>query len=304
MTDSIKVPNPMARAHDGGSIGEMIITAIGRFPNRVAFIDGDRSITYTQMGELIGKAMAAFRSLGLKRGDGVMQLSGNRVEVFVVMAAAYLLGLRSVTLHAMGGFDDHAYIVRDAEPSVFISEEAYRQRTGELRAECTAVGHWFAHGACEGLDDFWKLAGAMEPDALISHAHSSDIIRLAYTGGTTGKPKGVMLANRSVWMQAVMLMAARSLQAGAFVLCPTPISHGAGAMIVPTLALGGTFVLQRGFDPELFIDAVETHRINSVFLVPTMIYKLLDHPRCATADFSSLELLSYGASPMTPALIR
>jgi fatty-acyl-CoA synthase len=75
-------------------------------------------------------------------------------------------------------------------------------------------------------------------------------------------------------------------------------------MIVPTLALGGTFVLQRGFDPERFIDAVQAHRIGSAFLVPTMIYKLLDHPRCATADFSSLELLSYGASPMAPARIR
>ncbi|MNV43458.1 Long-chain-fatty-acid--CoA ligase [compost metagenome] len=105
-------------------------------------------------------------------------------------------------------------------------------------------------------------------------------------------------------MQAVLLMAARGLRPGTRVLCPTPISHGAGAMIVPTLALGGSFVLQRGFDPDRFIDAVEKHRIGSVFLVPTMIYKLLDHPRCATADFSSLELLSYGASPMTPARIR
>lgn len=293
-----------AQAHEGGSIGEMIISAIGRYPQRVAFIDGDRSVTYTELGRLIGKAMAAFRSLGLQRGDGVIQLSGNRVEVFVVMAAAYLLGLRSVTLHAMGGYDDHAYIVNDADAAVFISEHAHQQRSVALRAGCPGVPRWFAHGQCEGLNDFWELAGAMEPDPLVSHACATDIIRLAYTGGTTGKPKGVMLANRSVWMQAVLLMAARGLRPGTRVLCPTPISHGAGAMIVPTLALGGTFVLQRGFDPDRFIDAVEAHRIGSAFLVPTMIYKLLDHPRCATADFSSLELLSYGASPMTPARIR
>ncbi|MCW5260586.1 acyl-CoA synthetase [Verminephrobacter eiseniae] len=293
-----------ALAHEGGSIGEIILSAIGRYPDRVAFIDGDRSITYTELGRLVGKAMAAFSSLGLQRGDGVMQLSDNRVEVFVVMAAAYLLGLRSVTLHAMGGYDDHVYIVNDADPSVFISEQAHQQRAVALRAGCPGVPRWFAHGSCEGFADFWELADTMEPAPLVSHAASTDIIRLAYTGGTTGKPKGVMLANRSVWMQAVLLMAARGLRPGTRVLCPTPISHGAGAMIVPTLALGGTFVLQRGFDPDRFIDAVKEHRIGSVFLVPTMIYKLLDHPRCATADFSSLELLSYGASPMTPARIR
>lgn len=291
-------------AHQGGTIGEMIISAIGRYPDRVAFVDGDRSITYSQLGLQIGKAMAALRSLGLKRGDGIMQLSGNRVEVFVVMASAYLLGLRSVTLHAMGGYDDHVYIIRDAQPAIFISEQAYQQRATELRTGCPEVPHWFAHGHCEGLDDFWTLANAQQPESLTSHAHSTDIVRLAYTGGTTGKPKGVMLANRSVWMQAVLLMAARGLRPGSRVLCPTPISHGAGAMIVPALAMGGTFVLQRGFDPDRFIDAVEHYRIESVFLVPTMIYKLLDHPRSATADFSSLKLVSYGASPMTPARIR
>ncbi|HMO46134.1 MAG TPA: AMP-binding protein [Rubrivivax sp.] len=296
--------SPATAAHEGGTIGDIIIAAIGRFPDRVAFIDGERSITYSELGTLIGRAMTAFASLGLRRGDGVMQLCGNRVEVFVVMAAAYMLGLRSVTLHAMGGWDDHAYIVQDAEPAVFISESAYEQRTSALRAGCPRVRHWFAHGNCDGLDDFWQLAATRDPAPLMSHAASTDIIRLAYTGGTTGKPKGVMLANRSVWMQAVLLMAARGPRPGARVLCPTPISHGAGAMIVPTLALGGTFVLQRGFDPDRFIDAVESHRIGSAFLVPTMIYKLLDHPRSATADFSSLDLLSYGASPMTPARIR
>ncbi|MGO4394309.1 AMP-binding protein [Variovorax sp. M-6] len=297
-------PSLAEAAHAGGSIGDMIIAAIGRFPQRVAFIDGDRTIDYATLGRQIGQAMAAFRSLGLRQGDGVMQLAGNRVEVFVVMAAAYLMGLRSVTLHAMGGYDDHAYIVADAEPSLFITEAPHGERAAALRGACGRVAHWFSHGACDDFNDFWQLARRMSPESLVSHARPDDIIRLAYTGGTTGKPKGVMLANRSVWMQAVLLMAARGLQAGARVLCPTPISHGAGAMIVPTLASGGTFILQRGFDPGRFIDALETHRANAAFLVPTMIYKLLDHPRCATADLSSLQMLSYGASPMVPARIR
>ena len=292
------------QAHQGGCIGEMIRTAIGRFPQRVAFIDAGREIDYAALGRLIGQTMAALRRLGLQRGDGVMQLSGNRVEVFVVMAAAYLMGLRSVTLHALGGHDDHAYIVGDAEPSVFITEAAHGKQAQALRAACPGVAHWFSHDACAGFADFRALATALEPEPLVPEAQPNDIIRLAYTGRTTGKPKGVMLANRSVWMQAVLLMAARGMRAGMRVLCATPISHGAGAMIVPTLASGGCFILQRGFDPGQFIDALQAQRANAAFLVPTMIYKLLDHPRCASADFSSLELLSYGAAPMMPARIR
>jgi fatty-acyl-CoA synthase len=292
-------------ARQGGSIGEMITTAIARFPQRVAFIDADgRETAYAELGRRIGQAMAAFRQLGLKRGDGVVQLSANRSEVFVIMAAAYLSGLRSTTLHTMGGADDHRYIVDDAAPSLFLCEPGFEQRAAMLRAACPQVGHWFSHEAIGDFADFWRFAECLPPDPLQSLAGPDDIIRLAYTGGTTGNPKGVMLSNRSVWMQALMMMAARGLQLGSRVLCPTPVSHGAGAMIVPTLAGGGTFILQRGFDAERFIEALELHRANAAFLVPTMIYKLLDHPRSRTADFSSLRMLSYGAAPMSPTRIR
>jgi len=291
-------------AHQGGSIGAVIIAAIQRFPQRIAFVDGDSYLTYARLGECIGQAMAAFKHLGLQRGDGVMQLTGNRSEVFIIMAAAYLMGLRSATLHTLGGFADHAYIAGDAEPKLFIAENEYRERAHALKAATPAIPHWFSHDADDELNDFWQLAQSLPPEPLLATAGPEDIIRLAYTGGTTGKPKGVMLANRSVWMQAVLMMATRGVRPGAKLLCPTPISHGAGAMIVPTLSVGGTFILQRGFDPERFIDAIETHRANASFLVPTMIYKLLDHPRSQTADFSSLQLISYGASPMTPSRIR
>ena len=71
-------------AHQGGSIGAVIIAAIQRFPQRIAFVDGDSYLTYARLGECIGQAMAAFKHLGLQRGDGVMQLTGNRSEVFII----------------------------------------------------------------------------------------------------------------------------------------------------------------------------------------------------------------------------
>ena len=303
---SVQVGPPAV--YQGGTIGDMILSAIDRFPERVAFIEDGRQWTYRQLGQQIARAIGAFRALGLRRGDGVVQLSPNRVEMFVVMAAAYLSGLRSVTLHGMGGLDDHAYIVNDAEAAVFIADPAYADRAMALRDRCTHVRHWFCHETAPGdgmaLPDFWRYADSVGHVPLAQQAQPTDIVRLAYTGGTTGKPKGVMLSNRSMWMQAVLLLAARSLPDDVRLLCPTPISHGAGAMVVPTLWRGGTVILQRGFDAERFIDALERHRANLAFLVPTMIYTLLDHPRSRTADFSSLRTLSYGAAPMSPARIR
>lgn len=290
--------------HAGGTIGDMIIQAIARYPDRIAFVDDHSRITYKQLGERIGQAIAAFAALGLKRGDGIVQLSGNRTDVFTVMAAAYLTGLRSVTLHGMGGLDDHAYIVRDAEASLFIADRGYQPRLEALREQCPSVGHWYSHdSALPGQACFWDYASQFEAAPLRVSAEPEDVIRLAYTGGTTGKPKGVMLTNRSMWMQALLLLAARQLPADLRLLCPTPISHGAGAMLVPTLYRGGTVILQRGFDAQKYIAALQEHRATFSFLVPTMIYAILDHSDSKTADFSSLRLLSYGAAPMAPARI-
>jgi fatty-acyl-CoA synthase len=83
-------------------------------------------------------------------------------------------------------------------------------------------------------------------------------------------------------------------------LAMTPISHATGAMILAVLMRSGTFVLARGFDPRRFFELVERHRITCTFLVPTMIYVLLDHPGLAEADLSSLKTVIYGASPMSP----
>jgi fatty-acyl-CoA synthase len=83
-------------------------------------------------------------------------------------------------------------------------------------------------------------------------------------------------------------------------LAATPISHAAACFVLPTWMNGGTVVLQKGFEPEGFYRAVEKHRITLTFMVPTMIYALLDHPATATADVSSIETIVYGAAPMSP----
>ncbi|MEZ5727182.1 MAG: AMP-binding protein [Burkholderiaceae bacterium] len=83
-------------------------------------------------------------------------------------------------------------------------------------------------------------------------------------------------------------------------LAMTPITHAAGAMILAVLLRSGRFVMAKGFEPQRFFDLVERHRITSTFIVPTMLYVLLDHPSIHVADFSSLKLMIYGASPMSP----
>jgi fatty-acyl-CoA synthase len=84
-------------------------------------------------------------------------------------------------------------------------------------------------------------------------------------------------------------------------LALTPITHAAGAIIMPVLLKGGTYAMTQGFTPDKFCRLVQQHRITATFLVPTMVYVLLDSPARREADLSSLQLVIYGASPMSPA---
>ncbi|MDU7524677.1 MAG: AMP-binding protein, partial [Roseomonas mucosa] len=79
-----------ASVYESGTVGDMIVTLLDRYPDRIAFIDGERRFTYAETREAISRAAQRLRALGLRKGDTVAQLSGNRPEVFFVMTAGYL----------------------------------------------------------------------------------------------------------------------------------------------------------------------------------------------------------------------
>jgi acyl-CoA synthetase (AMP-forming)/AMP-acid ligase II len=241
------------------------------------------------------------RGLGLGSGDGIAQLSSNRVDAFVVMAAALAAGIRYTPLHPLGAAEDHAYILEDADiAALVVDAPAFVEPGAALQARVPGLRHLLTLGpAGHGTD---LLAAAAHPEArLEAAAAESDIAWLAYTGGTTGRPRGVMLAHRSMVMNALLTLAEWQWPAHIRLLAATPITHAAGVLIVPILLRGGTIVLHKGFEPEAFLEAVEERRITATFLVPTMIYMLLDHPTIGQYDLSSLAMILYGAAPMSSA---
>jgi fatty-acyl-CoA synthase len=294
----------LASALDGGSMGELLVDALERFGDRPAFIDDGLTTTYDELKAKISRAIQFLASLGLKKGDVVAQLSDNRTDVFAIVAAGYISGLSSVSLHGMGSLDDQAYILADAEAKVLIVSPGYASHAVQLGSRLGGALRCYAHGAADGLVDFWAECAGAAVEPLRPVGVGSDIVRLAYTGGTTGAPKGVMLSNRSLVTNLILFMSGMEWPDHVRYLCPTPISHGGGSLILPTLCRGGAFMLHRGFDPGRFIDAVENEGVNMCFLVPTMLYSLLDYPRTRTADFSGLHSLLYGAAPMNPARLR
>jgi fatty-acyl-CoA synthase len=289
---------------NGGTLGDFILSAVQRFPNRIAFVSRGQEFSYREVGAGISKVIEWFSIIGLSRGDAVAQISNNVAEQWIVMAAAYMSGLRSVTLHAKASLDDQAYIINDSEAKAVIVSGNFTPSVGPLESACGHVRTWACHDEWERGPSLWQACSKLTGAKLEIRTEPEEIIRLAYTGGTTGRPKGVMLSNRSLVANTFMNLAEKGWPEEVRVLCAAPISHGAGGMIVPTLFRGGTIFLHEAFDPEHFLTTIEREKITVAYTVPTMLYKLLDHPASRTADLSSLRLITYGASPMSPARLK
>ena len=290
---------------DEGTLGQWLVGAIERFADRVAFVQDERRVSYRELGALVSQAIQCFDALGLRRGDAVAQLSGNRPEVFVIMAAAYLHGLRAVTLHPAAGLADHAYVLDDAGVKFFVSETAYRERALALRGLCPGVAHWRSHDRGDDLPCFGDEACAFAPQPLRPRAQPDEVLRISYTGGTTGRSKGVKLSDRAILTNTLLWLSGLALPDGVRYLCPAPMSHGAGSLVVTTLMRGGTVILQRGFDAERFVAGAQAHQAQLTWLVPTMLYGLLDHLRERPGQLlPSLQWLVYSAAPAAAERVR
>jgi fatty-acyl-CoA synthase len=127
---------------------------------------------------------------------------------------------------------------------------------------------------------------------------------LGYTGGTTGRSKVVVLPNR-VWtrMTAIQMAEWDFPNEPRFLIC-APLSHSALTLLVPTLLRGGSLVVLPSFDAKGVLEAISEYRVTATMLVPTMIYALLDYPGLDEADLSSLEVIYYGASAISPARLQ
>lgn len=286
--------------YSGPTMGGMIVNLLGRYPNRTAFINADGTrLSYETIAKRIAYLLQKFSKMGLQRGDTIVQMCGNRADVFVVMAACYINSFRSVALQPLGGIEDQLYILNNCEAKLLVVDADRMERARELLDRSTQHFDLTCHDQVASTAFLWDAFDPSIHPSLTDLSEPDDIVRLIYTGGTTGKSKGVMGTSCSLATNALFRMAGHNF-ADLRLLCSTPLSHAAGAMIVPVLFHGGTIVLHDAFNPDRLIHDVTEGTVNGLYLVPTMIYRLLDHPDCARLSTSGLRMLMYGAAPISP----
>ncbi|MEP0200872.1 MAG: AMP-binding protein [Halioglobus sp.] len=292
--------------YHGSGYFDLILQGLRRWPARDAIVDAQGlSLTYAELEQRVWRTAKALRIAGLKAGDGVAQLATNRVDTFVTMAAILANGMRYTPLHPMGSLDDQLFILDDARISALVVDVPYFEQRGiELAAKASASLMVFTLGEADFGPSLPRQAEQLDVEVLTGLPGYDDIAWVSYTGGTTGTPKGVVMTHGSMAAKSLISMAEWQWPDDIRYLASSPISHAAGFLLIPTFLNGGKVYLTAGFDPEQVLDLVERERVNTLFLVPTMIYVLMDHPRAARADLSSIESIIYASAPMSPARLK
>jgi fatty-acyl-CoA synthase len=292
--------------HVGSTYGELVGQALSRHGSRIAFVDYDDSeISYGQAFDMFGRFRAVLATMGVGRGSAVGMLSANRADGWLAQWAGPANGARYTPLHPYASFDDHFYIVRDAELDVLIVDPLHHHERGQaLAAELPGV-RVLTLGPAEYGEDLLALAETVDPVASYDpDLNPEELAMVIYTGGTTGRPKGVMQTHRAIIANHTMQLAEWPWPRPTRFLAMAPYSHATGWFMLGALWKGGSVIMRNGFSVDGFVDAVDRHGANMTFAVPTMIYSLLDDPRAEQSDLGAMELIVYGAAPMSVPRLR
>lgn len=293
---------------DATHLGDLLVAALRRNTDRTVLHLGDTELTGGQMAAAISRYVQAFDSLGAGTGSVVGLLALNRPEVLLVIGAGQTQGFRRTALHPLGSLDDHAYVLSDAGVTTLVIDPVpmFVERAAALMERVDGLKQILTLGPvppelADWGTDVSAVADTFSPQPLVAAELAPDhIVSITYTGGTTGKPKGVIGTARAMsTMTQIQLSEWEWPQNPRFLMC-TPLSHAGAAFFSPVLMKGGSMVVLAKFDPAEVLRTIEEQRITATMLVPSMLYALMDHPDSHTRDLSSLETVYYGASPMNP----
>jgi len=286
-------------------VGRILDKTFTQYNNRVAFKVGERDVTYNELAASVNSLANAFNCLGLRKGDRVVLMTGNCIEYVYADFAASKIGLVKVPLNTMLSSKDIEYRIKDSEAKAVILDELFLDKVGLFFKEYDFVKNVICitkkkERFSEGMIDFYELLSrypSINPNIEIDQ---DDLLAIMYTGGTTGEPKGVMHTHKSYLSIVYSELVEFDIREDDVMLQTAPLPHAAGFMILPCLLRGGKVIITDGFNPEEVFRLIEKEKVTWTFMVPTMIYTVLDHPRRKNYDLSSLKTITYGAAPISP----
>ncbi|WP_323143702.1 AMP-binding protein [Massilia phyllosphaerae] len=283
-------------------LGRTFLQSVERSPHALAVVDGAQRLTYAEWYERIQRVAEGLSVLGVKRGDHLMVVLQNRIEMATIHWACQFLGAIVTPLNWRAKPDEVEYCATDSAAKAVVYEpvsaEAVAGSPTAARLTRIAVG---------GADGTVRYEQLLEhaPSAPLLAANSEDISLMLYTSGTTGKPKGVPRKHRAERAAALGHVAQNLYRRGERTLGVMPLYHTMGVRSLLAMALvDGVFVCVPKFDCAAAFQSIERERITALYLVPTLYHDMLAWRAQHGAEIASVTKLGFAGAPMQDGLLK
>lgn len=290
----------------------LINRAVNEYPDDLAVVYKSTRRSFSDLNTRVNCLANSLLKLGLKKGDRVGMLLRNCSEFIEIDFALSKTGIVRVPLNARLTSNDHEYMLSDSMSNTLIFGEEFTETVREIRPNLRTIKVFIR--VSEGLSkenatdafDYEDLITNSQTDEPFGEVEEEDLHTLFYTSGTTGKPKGAMLTQKSWANVAInLILDYGPISKEDVILNLQPLSHGAGFFVLPFFVKGATNVLVPEFKAPLIFETIEREKVSVLKLVPTMLYQLVESPDKSRYDLSSLHSIIYGGSPIAvPRLIE
>src|SRR3954451_2761481 len=286
-----------------GSIPAMVAEAVARNGDGEALVCGATRMTWREVAQRSAQIAAGFQKLGLQRGDRVAVLLGNRIEFVLALLGAAHLGLVTVLLSTRQQKPEIAYVLTDCGARLLINEASLADRLPDA-GDVPDLLHRISVDD-RGTSAFFDLA-ANEPVPEPADVGEEDIAMILYTSGTTGRPKGAMLAHCNVVHSAMIYEACMELTAADSSIAAVPLAHVTGvvANIMSMVRCSGTLIIVAEFKAAEYLNIASRERVTQTVMVPAMYNLCLLQADFDSYDLSSWRIGGYGGAPMPIATIE
>lgn len=271
---------------------DWILQRIKLSPDKVALVDIEKNLewTYANLADEIAKWIKFFDAKGMDKGDRICVLSENSIELFSIMFACGLLGLMYVPLNFRLSHRELIDLKEDSSCSLFIFSQTFSD-------------------VAKLIDDVERIAiEEIEPideslfDLSLPELKLSEPWLMIYTGGTTGKPKGVVISHDAVLTNAINTISTWSIGEKDVTVNYMPLFHtgGINALAVPILLAGGKTVIGNRFDAEEALRMTNKYKATISLFVPTMYQEMISTDYFLTEAFPSMRVFLSGGAPCPP----
>ncbi len=283
------------------SVKRLFERGVFLYPDRACLVDATGSLTYRDVEKRSREIVAGLRTLGQVAGEQCAVLSANSSLAMEATLSIFMADGVYVPLVYSNSIADNIAFLKDCEvATLFYSREA-QDKIHSVKAECPLITRYICVDGESNLGISLSsliARGEGRPPDAAPMPLPEDVVGIHATGGTTGRSKGVIWT-RMMWdTMAANFFAALPSKEPPVYLCVPPITHAAGNFACLLMAEGGTTVMHPRFDALAVLQAIETHKVTHIYLPPTAIYSLLDHPKLRDYDYSSLRYFMYTSAPM------